>query len=85
MQIPSLYRNPAAIDFELSSLADLIIDPDIKAAVGAEIETRIQASQVTSSASALVMWEGLGDLRTDRGSGAKASMYFPYQRILSLY
>lgn len=82
MQIPSLYRNPAAIDFELSSLADLIIDPDIKAA---EIETRIQASQVTSSASALVMWEGLGDLRTDRGSGAKASMYFPYQRILSLY
>lgn len=82
MQIPSLYRNPAAIDFELSSLADLIIDPDIKAA---EIETRIQASQVTSSASALVMWEGLGDLRTDRGSGAKASMYFPCQRILSLY
>jgi hypothetical protein len=82
VQIPSLYRNPAAIDFELSSLADLIIDPDIKAA---EIETRIQASQVTSSASALVMWEGLGDLRTDRGSGAKASMYFPCQRILSLY
>jgi hypothetical protein len=73
-QIPSLYRNPSAIDFELGSLADLILDPAVKAAVKAEIESRIQKSQVTGSASALAMWEGLGTLRTDTGSGAKASV-----------
>ena len=78
MQIPSLYRNPAAIDFELASIADLILDPTVKAAVKAEIESRIQTSQVTSSASALVMWEGLGDLRTDSGSGADACAYMQY-------
>jgi hypothetical protein len=59
----------------LGSLADLILDPAVKAAVKAEIESRIQTSQVTGSASALVMWEGLGDLTTDTGSGAKASAY----------
>ena len=75
MQIPSLYRNPAAIDFELASIADLILDPTLKAAVEAEIETRIQTSQVTNSASALVMWESLGNLRTDEGSGASAGAY----------
>lgn len=75
MQIPSLYRNPAAIDFELGSIADLILDGAVKAAVIAEIESRIQTSQVTSTASALVMWEGLGNRKTDEGSGADASAY----------
>lgn len=42
LQIPSLYRNPAAIDFELGSITDLILDPAVKAAVKAEIELRIR-------------------------------------------
>jgi len=55
-----LYRNPSAIDFELSSLANLILDPTLKAAVQAEIDGRVQTSAVTSTASALVIWENLG-------------------------
>ena len=85
MQIPSLYRNPAAIDFELASIADLILDPVVKAAVKAEIETRIQTSQVTSSASALVMWENLGSFKTDSGSGARLRAYPPCLRNLSFH
>lgn len=64
VQIPSLYRNPSAIDFELASIADLILDPKIKADVQAVIDSRIQISQVTSTALAIVMWEPLGDKRT---------------------
>lgn len=74
-QIPSLYRNPSAIDFELASIADLILDPTIKAAVQDEIDSRIQVSQVTSTALALVMWETLVDLRSDSGSIARNSEY----------
>jgi len=85
MQIPSLYRNPSAIDFELGSIADLILDPAIKAAVKAEIELRIQTTQVTSSASALVMWESLGDLRTDSGSDADKGMYLLHIRSVSFH
>lgn len=63
VQIPSLCRNPSAIDFELASVADLILDPKIKADVQALIDSRTQISQVTSTALALVMWESLGDKR----------------------
>jgi hypothetical protein len=83
LQIPSLYRNPAAIDFELGSIADLILDPAVKAAVKAEIELRIQTGQVISSASALVMWESLGDLRTDSGSDARKGMCLLHLRSVS--
>ncbi|KAK5731320.1 hypothetical protein LTR15_001259 [Elasticomyces elasticus] len=68
--IPSLYRNPSAIDFETASLANLILDPTLKVAVQAEIDSRVQTSAVTSTALALVMWETLGSLKTDQGSGA---------------
>jgi hypothetical protein len=82
IQIPSLYRNPSAIDFELANTTDLILDPAVKAAVKAEIEKRVQTSQVTNSASALVMWESLGSLRTDKDSGAHKSAYSPCLRSL---
>lgn len=71
--IPSLYRNPSAIDFELASLSDLILDPAIKAAVQAEIASRMSSDQVTSNAQALVMWESLRDKVDDAGSGAHNS------------
>lgn len=62
-QIPSLYHNPSAIDFELASIADLILDPKVKANVQAVVDSRIQISQVTSTALALVMWKSLGNKR----------------------
>ncbi|KAK5719582.1 hypothetical protein LTR17_015368 [Elasticomyces elasticus] len=72
--ISSLYSNPATIDFELASLADLILDSTLKTAVQAEIDSRVQTSAVTSTALALVMWEYLGNMRTDAGSGARARL-----------
>ncbi|KAK5725201.1 hypothetical protein LTR17_013153 [Elasticomyces elasticus] len=72
--ISSLYPNPAAIDFELASLADLILDSTLKMAVQAEIDSRVQTSAVTSTALALVMWEYLGNMRTDAGSGARSRL-----------
>ncbi|KAK4888866.1 hypothetical protein LTR27_012265 [Elasticomyces elasticus] len=72
--ISSLYSNPAAIDFELASLADLILDSTLKTAVQAEIDSRVQTSAVTSTALALVMWEYLGNMSTDAGSGARARL-----------
>lgn len=46
-------RQPSAIDFEVASIADLILDAGFKAAVQAEIDSRIQVSKVTSTALAL--------------------------------
>ncbi|KAK3635616.1 hypothetical protein LTR56_014656 [Elasticomyces elasticus] len=72
--ISSLYSNPAALNFELANLADLIPDSTLKTAVQAEIDSRVQTSAVTSTALALVMWEYLGNMRTDAGSGAHARL-----------
>ncbi|KAK3698056.1 hypothetical protein LTR37_017105 [Vermiconidia calcicola] len=74
MRIPSVYRNPSGIDFQLASLADLILDPTLKAAVQAEIDSRVQTSAVTSTALALVMWESLGSVRSDAGSDLTTAM-----------
>ena len=68
---PSVFRNPAVINFALQNIADLILDPDKAVAVQAEVDARMTAAVVNVNHKAQIMFNFFGSVEDDHGSGSK--------------